>query len=296
MVLALRGILIISPFKDTGELYYKSESLPFFNTTLSSSFRPFAIKTKEIDLTPFYTNYYTVLTYDVDDWGSIDKSKFYPKVSTLNPRGHIVPDGNLNSYGGLRFLNVAEELINFYNISKDPTGQVLNKTIDLKRDHRGVVFPFGGPKTYTLPTSEFVSEICLNLLNSYSVPKRELTLDISFDDCIVFSIELGSVATINYSLPLVNRDDVFIIGFGRLDVNKFPRYAGNFQMDKSVGWVVYGIKHDFKNFTTELKLREYGRTEKDSGDFVNPDKSFRTPGVYNPVRQGFFPNPIDAHI
>lgn len=118
---------------------------------------------------------------------------------------------------------------------------------------------------------EVIDNICKNLLEKYSIAKRELVIIVKTDDA--WDLNVGDVVTISYEKKFEDAiSGPSFYGEAEYDKNDYGQEYGSFSIKESTGFLIYGISHNLSNFTTELKLREYG--------YKTDDSSIAVPNTY----------------
>lgn len=107
--------------------------------------------------------------------------------------------------------------------------------------------------------------IASNLLNKYRYPKFEGKIRVPTRDAT--QLTLGSVIRIDFPKlfsPADGDATTSKYGGGLYATNRYPNTTGNIFIDPRVGWIVYEREDTPQDFTTTLKVREYGYQINDS--------------------------------
>ncbi len=105
--------------------------------------------------------------------------------------------------------------------------------------------------------------VATNLIRKYRVPKQEMTIMVPLKDA--YDLEISDLLSVHYPRKRVGINENS--GKFGIDMFGFAKFAGNvgaFYINSNVNWIIYGKKDNPSNFTTELKLREYGFKVGDS--------------------------------
>lgn len=109
------------------------------------------------------------------------------------------------------------------------------------------------------------------LLEEFQAPKIELDVQVPTSE--VINAELLDRVSVSYPLRVKPKEGNFlpIVGTAKIDdaVTPLPDIFGSIAIDKDVAFKIIEIKHNPKNFTTNLKLRQKGTTLSD-GTFSEP--------------------------
>lgn len=107
-------------------------------------------------------------------------------------------------------------------------------------------------------------QIARQITGEFKTPKIEMEIIIRTED--VKDIEMFDLCTIKLDRRIASREgaDVPLYAHAEYGIDKYPLEIGNLRIPDTMGFKVTAIRENPKDFTTQLRLREIGKTEGDS--------------------------------
>ena len=135
-----------------------------------------------------------------------------------------------------------------------------------------------------ITTSPERSRVANNIIKRHRYPKPEMTIIVPTISS--YDLSLVDLVSVDYErlVSSARGDDVFArYDIAEYDDGEYPGEHGTIYISPEIGWIVYEISHNLSDFTTELKLKEFGSTSGDSVLYDVPneyDRAVYDTGLY----------------
>lgn len=122
-----------------------------------------------------------------------------------------------------------------------------------------------------ITSAEQKSLVANNLIDRFRYPKREFSITVPILSAV--DLDLISLISVDYQKRVLRPR----AGGGRYGASVYggALYNGEkgaFNSDQNFAYIVYGVKHRMTNFTTELKIREFGKSANDVTIYERPSQ------------------------
>lgn len=115
------------------------------------------------------------------------------------------------------------------------------------------------------------NRVARNLIDRFRYPKREMSIIVPIRSAL--DLNLLSLISVDYRKRVIRpRDGASRYGADSYNNASYTGEQGAFNSNPEFAYIVYEVNHRLSNFTSELKIREFGKTANDVTIYNRPDQ------------------------